>query len=169
MYTSRVFTHMEEMPQWLPALLPAESNSDRPMREMVGAMVSGPMKRMKSPMRPEKPTRTWKREATMMEPCNWEAKSQISAHNFFNSLSHFWQDIHFLLWLGLSIVLITGLAKLVISQYLLLACGSATLRWRPEMRCWPGWRSASRPDMSTQAWTAWPWTGPAMWMCHLGE
>jgi len=61
---------MEEMPQWLPALVPAESNSDRPMREMVGAMVSGPMKRMKNPMRPEKPTRIWKTEATMMEPCN---------------------------------------------------------------------------------------------------
>ena len=61
---------MAEIPQWLPALAPADSNSDRPMREMVGAMVSGPMKRMKRPIRPEKPTTTWKREPTMMEPCN---------------------------------------------------------------------------------------------------
>ena len=63
-------THMEEIPQWLPALAPADSNSDRPMREMVGAMVSGPMKRMKKPMSPEKPTSTWKRDPTMMEPCS---------------------------------------------------------------------------------------------------
>lgn len=57
------------MPQWLPALSPAASYSDRPMRETVGAMVKGPMKRMRKPMRPEKPTRIWRREATMIEPC----------------------------------------------------------------------------------------------------
>lgn len=56
------------MPQWLPALVPAESNSDSPMREIVGAMVRGPMKRRKRPMRPEKPTNTWKSEPTIMEP-----------------------------------------------------------------------------------------------------
>lgn len=59
---------MAEMPQWLPALVPAESNRDSPMREMVGAMVRGPMKRMKRPMRPEKPTKTWKSEPTIMDP-----------------------------------------------------------------------------------------------------
>lgn len=64
------FTHIAEMPQWLPALSPAESYSDRPMRETVGAMVRGPMKRMRKPIRPEKPTRTWRTEATMMEPCS---------------------------------------------------------------------------------------------------
>lgn len=63
-------THMIATPQWKPALVPAESNRDSPMREMVGAMVRGPMKRMKRPMRPEKPTKIWKSEPTMKEPCN---------------------------------------------------------------------------------------------------
>lgn len=63
-------THMTATPQWWPALVPAESNRDSPMREMVGAMVRGPMKRMKRPMRPEKPTKIWKSEPTMKEPCN---------------------------------------------------------------------------------------------------
>lgn len=62
---------MAEMPQWLPALAPAESNNDSPMREMVGAIVRGPMKRMKRPMRPEKPTNTWNSEPTIMEPWSW--------------------------------------------------------------------------------------------------
>lgn len=64
-----VVTYIAEMPQWLPALSPAESYSEKPMRETVGAMVKGPMKRMRKPMRPEKPTKIWRREATMMEPC----------------------------------------------------------------------------------------------------
>ena len=63
-------TYIVEMPQWLPALVPAESNRDSPMREMVGAMVRGPMKRMKRPMRPEKPTNTWNSEPTIMDPCS---------------------------------------------------------------------------------------------------
>ena len=61
---------MAEMPQWLPSFSPADSYSARPMRDTVGAMVNGPMKRMRKPMRPEKPTRIWRREATMMEPCS---------------------------------------------------------------------------------------------------
>lgn len=64
----RNFTHIAEMPQWFPALLPAESKRDSPMREIVGAMVRGPMKRMKRPMRPEKPTSTWKTDPTIMDP-----------------------------------------------------------------------------------------------------
>lgn len=64
----RSFTHIAEMPQWFPALLPAESKRDSPMREIVGAMVRGPMKRMKRPMRPEKPTSTWKTDPTIMDP-----------------------------------------------------------------------------------------------------
>ena len=71
-------THMVEMPQWLPALVPAESNRDSPMREMVGAMVSGPMKRMKRPMRPEKPTNTWNSEPTIMEPCSWRQTEKMT-------------------------------------------------------------------------------------------
>ncbi len=59
---------MEEMPQWCPAFMPAESNSDRPISEIVGAMVKGPMKRMTRPIRPENPTSTWNREPTMIEP-----------------------------------------------------------------------------------------------------
>lgn len=69
-YWRRAVTYIAEMPQWLLILAPAESYSDRPMREIVGAMVRGPMKRMRKPMRPEKPTRTWRREATMIEPCS---------------------------------------------------------------------------------------------------
>lgn len=51
-------THIAEMPQWCPAFMPAESNSDRPISEMVGAMVNGPIKRMKRPIRPVNPTST---------------------------------------------------------------------------------------------------------------
>ena len=65
------------MPQWFPAFIPAESYRDRPIREMVGAMVRGPMKRMKRPMRPEKPTRTWNKEPTMMEPCSCRGINHI--------------------------------------------------------------------------------------------
>ena len=59
---------MAEMPQWFPAFMPAESKRDRPIREMVGAMVRGPMNFMNRPMRPEKPTRICKQDATMMDP-----------------------------------------------------------------------------------------------------
>lgn len=64
-------SYMKEIPQWLPALAPAAFKSDKPMSVTVGAMVKGPTERMRKPMRPEKPTRIWKSEATMMEPCNW--------------------------------------------------------------------------------------------------
>lgn len=63
-------TYMAEIPQWTPASLPAESKRGRATREMVGAMVKGPMKRMRKPMRPEKPTSIWTQEATMMTPCS---------------------------------------------------------------------------------------------------
>lgn len=77
---------MEEMPQWCPAFMPAESNSDRPISEIVGAMVKGPMKRMKRPMRPENPTSTWNREPTIIEP--W-----ICEDNRNRILSLFYTDI----------------------------------------------------------------------------
>lgn len=67
------------MPQWLPALTPAESYSGSPMREIVGAMVKGPMKRMRKPMHPEKPTTIWMREATMIEPCSCEHENITNA------------------------------------------------------------------------------------------
>lgn len=59
---------MAEIPQWLPAFIPAESNKESPIREMVGAIVRGPMNRMNRPIRPENPTSIWNREPTMMEP-----------------------------------------------------------------------------------------------------
>lgn len=61
-------TYIAEMPRLPPALAPTESYSDRPMRENVGAMVKGPMKRTRKPIGPEKPTKIWRREATMIEP-----------------------------------------------------------------------------------------------------
>lgn len=70
---------MEEMPQWCPAFMPAESNSDRPISEIVGAMVKGPMKRMTRPIRPENPTSTWNREPTMIEP--WSCAEMTSDDN----------------------------------------------------------------------------------------
>lgn len=50
--------------------MPAESKRGKATREMVGAMVKGPMKRRRKPMRPEKPTNIWTQEATMTAPCN---------------------------------------------------------------------------------------------------
>lgn len=45
---------------------------------MVGAMVKGPMKRMRKPMRPEKPTSIWTQEATMIAPCSWRKDVGLS-------------------------------------------------------------------------------------------
>lgn len=59
---------MAEMPQWFPALVPAESNKERPIREMVGAIVRGPMNFINRPMRPVNPTSTWNRDPTIIEP-----------------------------------------------------------------------------------------------------
>lgn len=50
--------------------MPAESKRGKATNEMVGAMVKGPMKRMRNPMRPENPTTIWTQEATIMAPCN---------------------------------------------------------------------------------------------------
>lgn len=61
---------MAAIPQWIPALSPAESKRGRAIREIVGAMVKGPMKRMRKPMRPEKPTSIWTQEATKTAPCS---------------------------------------------------------------------------------------------------
>lgn len=77
----RSFTHIAEMPQWFPALLPAESKRDSPMREIVGAMVRGPMKRMKRPMRPEKPTSTWKTDPTIMDPWSLRKHKNVDSQN----------------------------------------------------------------------------------------
>lgn len=71
---------MAAIPQWDPALLPAESKRGRATREMVGAMVKGPMKRMRKPMTPEKPTSIWTQEATMMAPCNWRGRRVQPRH-----------------------------------------------------------------------------------------
>lgn len=57
-------------------MTPAGSYSDKPIRVMVGAMVSGPMNRMTKPIRPEKPTTIWKREATMIDPCSCGQKQK---------------------------------------------------------------------------------------------
>lgn len=78
----RVVTYIAEMPQWLPAFTPAESYSDRPMSDTVGAMVKGPMKRMRKPMRPEKPTKTWRREATIIEPCSCGQEHSVQEHQY---------------------------------------------------------------------------------------
>lgn len=40
-------TYKAAIPQWAPASLPAELKRGRATREMVGAMVKGPMKRMR--------------------------------------------------------------------------------------------------------------------------
>lgn len=61
---------MAEIPQWILALLPAESKRGRATQEIVGAMAKGPMKPMRKPMRPEKPTSIWTQEVTMTAPCN---------------------------------------------------------------------------------------------------
>lgn len=76
----KMVTYMAEMPQWLPALSPAELYRDKPISEIVGAMVKGPIKRMRKPMRPEKPTRIWRTEATMIEPCNCGQKQKHTKH-----------------------------------------------------------------------------------------
>lgn len=73
-------TYMAEMPQWVPALAADDSNSDRPMRVMVGAMVKGPMKRMRKPIMPEKPTTIWRSDATMMEPCSCAQEHEQGQH-----------------------------------------------------------------------------------------
>lgn len=61
---------MAAMPQCAPASFPADSKRGRATREMVGAIVRGPMNRIRKPIKPEKPTNIWKQEATMMAPCN---------------------------------------------------------------------------------------------------
>lgn len=47
------------------------------MREIVGAMVRGPMKRIKCPIRPENPTNIWKSEPTMKDPCSCRHKQEF--------------------------------------------------------------------------------------------
>lgn len=70
--------------------MPAESNKDSPIREMVGAIVSGPMNFIKNPMRPEKPTKIWKQEPTMMEPCSYIQADRTRFHTLTLSVGRYY-------------------------------------------------------------------------------
>lgn len=48
---------MKAMPQCCPASSPAESKRGSATKEMVGAIVRGPMNLIKNPIRPENPTK----------------------------------------------------------------------------------------------------------------
>ncbi|KAG8138026.1 hypothetical protein E2320_003967 [Naja naja] len=63
-------TYMAAIPQCSPASFPAELKRGSATKLMVGAIVRGPMNRIKNPMRPEKPTKIWKQDATIIAPCN---------------------------------------------------------------------------------------------------
>uniref|UniRef100_A0A2D4NEQ6 Uncharacterized protein n=1 Tax=Micrurus spixii TaxID=129469 RepID=A0A2D4NEQ6_9SAUR len=61
---------MADIPQCSPASFPAELKRGSATKVMVGAIVKGPMNRIKNPMRPEKPTKIWKQDANIIAPCN---------------------------------------------------------------------------------------------------
>ena len=52
----------------VPAFPAATLKSDTPTRVIVGAMVSGPMKRRRKPTRPVKPMTIWNNDETIMAP-----------------------------------------------------------------------------------------------------
>jgi hypothetical protein len=52
----------------LPAFIAATSKRDSPIRMMVGAIDTGPINRMRTPIKPENPTTTWNRDDIMMAP-----------------------------------------------------------------------------------------------------
>ncbi len=52
------------------------------MREMVGAMQRGPMKRSIHPMSPENPSTIWKSDASMMAPCSCNANSDEALDSY---------------------------------------------------------------------------------------
>uniref|UniRef100_A0A3B3Y0M6 Uncharacterized protein n=1 Tax=Poecilia mexicana TaxID=48701 RepID=A0A3B3Y0M6_9TELE len=61
-------SYKADRPQWAPALSPAVVNTDRPIRETVGVMVSGPMYSNSRPGNPEKPITTSTRLDMIMAP-----------------------------------------------------------------------------------------------------
>lgn len=74
-------THRAERPQWDPARSPAVVKTDRPMRETVGVMVSGPMYFSSRPGNPHRPMITSTRLDMMMAP--WICrKHQTTIHWF---------------------------------------------------------------------------------------
>ena len=48
-----------------------------PMRMIVGAIVMGPMNRIKKPTTPNRPMRTSNRAATVRQPCNWHKQTKL--------------------------------------------------------------------------------------------
>lgn len=61
-------SHSADTPQWDPALSPAVVNTDRPISETVGVMVSGPMYSSSKPGNPQKPITSSTTLETMMAP-----------------------------------------------------------------------------------------------------
>jgi len=66
--TDRHEAHSPDSPQWEPARSPAVVNTDRPIRETVGVMVSGPMYFSSRPGNPHRPITTSTRLDMMMAP-----------------------------------------------------------------------------------------------------
>ena len=55
---------------------------ERPTRDTVGTIVSGPMYLSIRPTPPKEPNKTWKQEARMKPPDNYEFRFQMSNGNF---------------------------------------------------------------------------------------
>lgn len=92
-------TYMDDIPQWTCANFVTDVTMYIPINRIVGTMVTGPMKRSRTPTNPVAPTKKWITPASIRLPCNCSPETALSntwhqKHQRITIYSITWLNLH---------------------------------------------------------------------------